>query len=149
MPNGRKKPHLIPPIIQSSKELKHLEAVKSLVEEKLAKPEDDGTPYIALKYYYHRFQCFSKWSPEDLKGFSRLCDKMRSMDWEMIKNSKGFGYKVLDNYPEIPPSIQSKLSKDTSYFELRASQKRRVIGFKAPNHSAFYLIILDKNHDTV
>lgn len=151
MQKNKAKPHLIPSIIKQELEPKYLGNVGKVVNEQIADLQDDGTPYVALKYYYRKHQCFSHWEKNDLKGFSAFCEKMQNTNWETIRNSggtkdkTGLGYTILKNYP-VPQSIKDKLSKDTVYFELRASLKRRVIGFKSG--SAFQLILLDKNHET-
>lgn len=37
------------------------------------------TPYMALKYYQSSWQCFSEWTPQELREFSGFLEKLRRL----------------------------------------------------------------------
>jgi hypothetical protein len=109
-------------------------------------------PHVNLKYYDPEFECFSEWTPDELKAFSEFIKKLKRLTWEQIYRSggkrgdkTGLGYiphktrAVLPKHPEL-----DFLNLDITFFELRITQKVRVHGFRVK--SAFFLVWLDRNH---
>ena len=98
------------------------------------------------------FECFSSWSPSELKAFSDFLIKLKSAKWKDIyatggkKGTKsGLGYTPHKNRSMLPNNPELKdISPDITFFELRVTQKARVHGFRVK--SAFFLVWLDKNH---
>jgi len=115
--------------------------------------KDTERPYVNLKYYYPKHQCFSQWEKEQLKAFSDFCKKLSEAKWTDIYktsgsagNKKGFGYtkhKDVSSLPENPDL--TKISPDLTWFELRVTEESRVHGFRAKD--AFFLVFLDRGHD--
>ena len=128
------------------------------IEEKiLGIPEDQRKsqsekPYIALKYFDPSYECFSAWSPEELKAFSSFNKKLSQLTWQDINKSggkkggkTGVAYTVHKDRGKLPDNDALKrISPDLTFFELRVSEKARVHGFRMK--SAFFLVWLDRNH---
>ena len=106
---------------------------------------DESHPYIVLKYLKTNFECFSDWTPQELKQFSSFINKLHSSNWVDISRSSGFGMTIFKR-KKLPEEIikLSHVSQDIPFFELRITQKARVHGFRL--HSAFFLVLLDRNH---
>ena len=52
---------------------------------------------------------------------------------------------MIDNAKGLPEnSIKEKISKDISFYELRVSQKARVVGFR--QNAVFFICWLERNH---
>lgn len=107
-------------------------------------------PFVALKYYKPKHQCFSKWSREELKAFSAFTTKLRSHTWAQITGSHkvGLGYDVHKNPSKLPEAykeLKNEISPEINFFELRVTDKARVHGFRAGD--AFFLVWLDRNHE--
>lgn len=106
---------------------------------------DEKQAYIALKYFDKNFECFSDWSKDELACFSNFIDKINNLTWNDIKRHTGLRYKMIDNAKGLPEnSIKEKISKDISFYELRVSQKARVVGFR--QNAVFFICWLDRNH---
>lgn len=106
---------------------------------------DEKQAYIALKYFDKNFECFSEWSKDELACFSNFIDKINNLTWNDIKRHTGLRYKMIDNAKGLPEnSIKEKISKDISFYELRVSQKARVVGFS--QNAVFFICWLDRNH---
>lgn len=106
---------------------------------------DEKQAYIALKYFDKNFECFSEWSKDELACFSNFIDKINNLTWNDIKRHTGLNYKIIDNAKGLPEnSIKEKISKDISFYELRVSQKARVVGFR--QNAVFFICWLDRNH---
>lgn len=117
------------------------------------------SPYVALKYFNSDWQCFSDWSPQELKEFSKFLNNLKKATWEQVYNSgnkipkHGFAYTKYDLKDVKSASIKQKLSdvksmisEEINFFELRVNQnKLRVHGFQS--HSVFFLIALDRDHE--
>lgn len=110
-------------------------------------------PFIMLKYFQRKFQCFSEWEKEELKEFTLFNEKLNSVNWQSIYNSasktkgekKGFGYTVHINKNHLPnQEVINTLSEDLTLFELRVNKKMRVHGFRSK--AAFCLLWLDREH---
>lgn len=106
---------------------------------------DEKQAYIALKYFDKNFECFSEWSKDELACLSNFIDKINNLTWNDIKRHTGLRYKMIDNAKGLPEnSIKEKISKDISFYELRVSQKARVVGFR--QNAVFFICWLDRNH---
>jgi hypothetical protein len=111
-----------------------------------------STAYIYLRYFDCAHQCFSDWDANELKRFTEFINKLRSTTWIDIYKSgggahkSGLGYTTHKDTKVLPnQTIIQSLSPDTTFFELRVTEKARVHGFRTSN--AFCLIWLDRNHD--
>lgn len=126
----------------------------STAEEKyLGVEERDKSPYVALKYYQHRYQCFSEWGSAELKAFASFVVRLPQTTWTEIRKTGGkpgskvgFGYTEHKNKKELPSKGEvDGLSPDIGFIELRVTKEARVHGFRvAP---IFFLVWLDRNHD--
>ncbi len=115
--------------------------------------ENGDRPYAVLKYYRPDFECFSSWTPSELKAFSDFVIKLKSAEWKDIYTTggkagtkKGLGYTPHKDRSRLPDNPELRdISPDITFFELRVTQKaRRVHGFRVK--SAFFLVWLDRNH---
>ena len=153
MKNSKRKLKKLPPnIIAENNSILYL----TLDESKLLGFKDEGNkqqPYIVLKYYQKKFECFSEWTAKELKEFSVFNEKLTSSTWGDIHNSAsktlgyktGFGYTIHKNKDILPnQDVLEKLSADLTYFELRVNDKLRVHGFRIK--AAFCLLWLDREH---
>jgi|GEM_PF-664292 len=118
------------------------------------KEKNQEPPYISLKYFQPSFQCFSEWQSDELKAFSSFVEKLRKTSWDQIYRTggktgrkSGFGYTPHKNTKKLPniKQLESIVSPDITYFELRVTGKARVHGFRMK--SAFFLVWLDHEHD--
>lgn len=111
-----------------------------------ASNEDEEVPYIALKYFDRKYECFSKWGPTELKAFSSLVDKLKKVNWQQLKTQEGLGYTVHPNRNRLPNggAALEEISHEISPFEIRVTGKARLHGFRMK--AAFFLVWLDKNH---
>ncbi len=118
----------------------------------VSKHDSTECAHVNLKYYSPDFQCFSDWTPEELKSFSQFCTKLRQMSWPEIYrtggslgNKTGLGYTPHKDITKLPAHPElDKLSEDLTWFELRLSEKVRVHGFRMV--AAFFLVFLDREH---
>lgn len=120
--------------------------------------KDDGSrdmssnkqnPYVVLKYFLSRFECFSNWTPEELSMFSAFLNKIQRCTWEDVRKSKGFKYteydiKAMKSGQKEVERLKNDLSEDIDFFELRVNHKIRIHGFRML--SAFFLVLLDREH---
>ena len=109
------------------------------------------TPHVNLKYYTSSVDCFSSWTPANLKAFSRFINKIRAMTWDDIRNSgggigskAGLGYTVVPRRHYPANAALDAVSEDITFFELRIDEKVRVHGFRCMD--GFYLVYLDRSH---
>lgn len=109
--------------------------------------------FVVFRYFDSGYQCFSDWNKEELKSFSEFLRKICQQDWNQIfatggsaGNKKGLGYTPHSD-PKVLPNqnLLDKFSEDTTFFELRVSQKARAHGFRVK--AAFFLLWLDKDHE--
>lgn len=126
-----------------------------LIDRTIENYPDDTMAYVVLKYFQPSAECFSDWTPNELKAFSSFVEKVNGRTWSMIysggglsgnKLGNGLGYKPhkdQNNLPADRARIQA-ISEDITFFELRVSDEARVHGFRV--HSAFFLVWLDRNH---
>ena len=113
-------------------------------------------PYVVLKYFQEGWECFSDWTPIELKAFSNFLNILSNQTWEMVYKSGGKGqnkgslgytqYNIaqMKAGKDILEGIRSKLSPDINFFELRVTDKLRVPGFQS--QAAFFLVMLDREH---
>lgn len=113
--------------------------------------EEKEKAYVALKYFDDGFECFSKWTRDEMKAFTDFVRKINGMSWNQIyqtgrrKNKTGFAYTVHTNREKLPNSkVLDGISEDINFFELRVNQKARVHGFRIK--STFFLVWLDREH---
>ena len=116
-------------------------------------------PYVVLKYFNSDWQCFSEWESWQLKQFSGFLKNLSGHTWQQVYRTgnripkHGLGYTAYNINDVKSLAIRNKLqavadviSEDISFFELRVDQsKLRVHGFQS--HSAFFLVVLDKDHE--
>lgn len=106
-------------------------------------------PYVALKYFDHGFECFSAWTPDELRLFSGFLTKLSGLTWEQVPKVQGLGFKAI-NLATIAAGrdnltrVRDKLSPDIGFVELRVNQRMRVHGFRVED--AFFLVLLDREH---
>ena len=113
-------------------------------------------PYVVLKYFQHSWECFSVWTAEELKLFSRFLTTFSGHTWNSVYNSAGngvnkgsLGYTRYDTATmkagkEVLEKVRKSISPDIGFFELRVSHKIRLHGFQS--QSAFFLVMLDREH---
>lgn len=113
---------------------------------------DKKNPDLSLKYYDYNYQCFSEFSPEDLRQFTDVCRKFSQMNWGDIKkqggkkgNKTGLAPTLIERH-QLPKSrMLEKISDDIDFMELRLSKKARIFGFRSS--STFFLVFLDNKHE--
>lgn len=117
---------------------------------------DDELCNISLKYFYAKYQCFSKRDNVELKAFSSFLEKVQSQNWLSIKTSwrkswgskNGLWFTTMPSHlyrGKISDDIFSYFSPDVSLSEMRVSEVARVHWFRSwPN---YFLILLDNQHD--
>lgn len=118
----------------------------------LGSDSDPGAvAFVVLRYLQHEHECFSEWTPEELRAFSEFNRKVSQQTWEMIQRSGGkAGTKTglgctLVRSGDLPSStIHHEISEDLTWMEMRVTLKARVFGFRA--RQAFFLVFLDRNH---
>jgi hypothetical protein len=113
-------------------------------------------PYVVLKYFQNEFECFSDWTTDELKLFSKFLNNFSSYTWDSVykssgkgKNKAGIGYTPYDTAKmksgqNILDKVKKLISPDIGFFELRVSDKIRLHGFQS--QSAFFLVLLDREH---
>ena len=111
-------------------------------------------PYVSLKYFRPSFECFSEWTHDELKALSRFIEKLRQTTWidittktgGSIGQKTGLGYTTHKDRNKLPDlkDLNTIISNDITFFELRVTDKARVHGFRVK--SAFFLIWLDREH---
>lgn len=107
-------------------------------------------PYISLRYFDGSYECFSKWTKEELAAFTDLLRRISQMTWTQIMatggkggNKTGLGCTKLEARI-LPSSATNGLSEDLPFMELRVTQKARIHGFRM--NEAFFLLCLDREH---
>ena len=123
------------------------------IEEHVLGIQDQGDrdrPYIALKYFNGKHECFSEWQADELKAFTELQSKLAQMTWSQIHRSSGKNNKTGIAYTRVSsedvPEFAEKnlLSKDITFSEMRVTKKARLFGFRVK--SVFYVVALDRGH---
>ena len=104
------------------------------------------TLYLALKYYYRDFQCFSEWERDELRQFSSTSETVCQLTVTELFRHRGLVPKSHRTEPKtaIPANLQQHLSQVT-FTELRVTQKARIHGFIVD--PIFFLVWLDRNHE--
>lgn len=112
----------------------------------------EAAAFVALRYYQPGIQCFSEWTPDELRAFSDFNRKVSAQTWQQIITSggkgekkAGLGYTPHDGRGLPNTDVLRGLSQDLSWIELRVTLKARVHGFRASN--IFFLVFLDRNHE--
>lgn len=113
-------------------------------------------PYVVLKYFQNEWECFSAWSADELKLFSKFLATFSGHTWDSVYKSGGkgenkgsLGYTPYDTATmkagkDVLDKVKKSISPDISFFELRVSDKIRLHGFQS--QSAFFLVMLDREH---
>lgn len=113
-------------------------------------------PYVVLKYFQEGWECFSVWTAEELKSFSRFLATFSGHTWDSVYKSAGkgenkgsLGYTPYDIATmkagkDVLDKVRKSISPDIGFFELRVSDKIRLHGFQS--QSAFFLVMLDREH---
>jgi hypothetical protein len=102
---------------------------------------------ISLKYYRQETECFSDWSPGDLKKFSSVIAKIKQMTGDELRTQS----RLCSPHKNLPKrkrfSRPSDVSQDLSMFEIRVDQHNaaRIHGIFAG--SVFHLVWLDRQHE--
>lgn len=139
----------VPQSVAKLKDIKGLTYLEKVEKKVLSIDEDDPKPYIVLKYYHPGYQCFSTWNKDNLKAFSALIEKMRTVHWSLLVGKHALGFKINKYDDKLPKGdvqcLKDILSPDITFSELKVTEKARIHGFKIG--AAFYLVWLDKNHD--
>lgn len=117
--------------------------------------QEEGTPYIGLKYFNPAHQCFSQWTPSELKQFSEFNRKVSALPWKEIlatggkngrKHGLGCTHLTASDISGLPHTTDlKKLSPDLQFMEMRVTGKARAIGFRLK--AVFFLVWLDRGHD--
>ena len=140
-------------ILQQAADLPGPEVISLTKSEKsfFGLAEATEQPYVVLKYYDPEFECFSSWNPTELKAFSHLMKKLKSVRWSEIYQSggklgdkTGLGYTKHKDLSKLPYHPHLQFNPDLTFFELRVTQQARVPGFRVK--SAFFLVWLDREH---
>jgi len=114
---------------------------------------NNDTGFVNLKYYRFEHQCFSSWTPDELRALSAFCRKLTQTSWTNIYKTagapgdkQGLGYTVHKSKSVLPanPDLEN-FSPDLTWFELRVTSEARVHGFRCK--SAFFLVYLDRQHE--
>ena len=113
-------------------------------------------PYVVLKYFQDGWECFSAWTGDELKSFSKFLTTFSDHTWDSVYKSGGkgqnkgsLGYTPYDTATmkagkEVLERVRKSISPDIGFFELRVSDRIRVHGFQS--QSAFFLVMLDRQH---
>lgn len=101
---------------------------------------------ISLKYFDSGYQCFSDWEKSELREFSNFINKLRQLPWKEIPRHSGLRKKDHKTRKSLPDrDILTRISQETTFFELRVTGESRVHGFRVK--STFFLVWLDRQHD--
>lgn len=142
-----------------------IKAKTKVTEKKLSIPEkvadlyswkeggtDNEHPYLNLKYFDYDYQCFSELDKDDLRSFTDVSRKFSMLDWVQLKRQSGKGTNKTGLAPTIIPRHElprskmiDKISEDIDFIEMRLNIEARMFGFRSG--AAFFLVLLDKNHD--
>lgn len=113
-------------------------------------------PYVVLKYFQDSWECFSVWTADELRLFSKFLATFSEHTWDSVYRSAGkginkgsLGYTPYDiatmkEGKAILEKVKKLISPDIGFFELRVSDKIRLHGFQS--QSAFFLVMLDREH---
>jgi hypothetical protein len=99
---------------------------------------------ISLKHYLPNHECFSSWTPADLKKFSSTVRKLRGLT-RMDLNKTNICSK-LSNQNGWKLGKPKGVDRELDIFELRIAKGEDVRIFGVMISSVFYLIWLDRNH---
>lgn len=114
------------------------------------------SPYVVLKYFQDNWECFSVWTSDELKAFSKFLATFSSHTWDSVYKSAGKGenkgslgytpYEIttMKAGREVLEKVRKLISPDINFFELRVNDKIRLHGFQS--QSAFFLVMLDREH---
>lgn len=105
---------------------------------------------VSLRFVQNKHECFSVWSKDEMEAFWNFNRKIHEYTWAQLlatsgkDNKNGFAYTVVDGDKLPTKDFRDTLGADTTYIELRVTQKIRVHGFRYK--PVFYICWLDKDH---
>lgn len=113
----------------------------SLEQQKMAS-EEQGVS-VSLKYYRQATQCFSQWSPDNLRKFSNTIAKVKQMSAASLK-----AHPICCRHRNKPKAeryaLPAELSADLPFFELRVAPGNAVRVHGVFIGSVFHLVWLDR-----
>lgn len=116
------------------------------LQQREAAPGIDGVS-ISLKYYRSETECFSEWSPDDLKKFSGTIAKLK----QMSVNDLRFVSRLCSPHRGSPKADRfarpDGLSPDLSMFEIRVDRSNAARVHGVFIGSVFHLVWLDRYHE--
>lgn len=102
---------------------------------------------ISLKYYRADTECFSEWSPSDLKKFSGTIAKIKQMSAHTLR----FRSQLCSPHRGEPDAERfarpEGLSRDLSMFEIRVDRSNAARIHGVFIGSVFHLVWLDRRHE--
>lgn len=114
---------------------------------------DEAIVLVSIKLLQSSYQCFSDWDKAEMRAFWAFNDKIHQYTWRQVfstasktpQNKTGIAYTIIEasQYPDS--AFKESLDPQTTFFELRVTDKARVHGFRS--FSIFYLCWLDRNHE--
>lgn len=99
----------------------------------------DEKASVILRHYVKNFECFSKWSPDELKAFSRFVEKMNSRTQAQITIDTKFCHAHKGTQKRLP----STLSPEQKVFSLDVTGAGRAHGVFSVD-GKFFLVWLDR-----
>ena len=107
--------------------------------------EEQGVS-VSLKYYRQETECFSEWSPGDLKKFSATIAKIKNLSATSLRN-----HSLCGRHKRTPKSKRfsrpDELSAELPFFELRVDQHNAARIHGVFIGSIFHLVWLDRHHE--
>lgn len=99
----------------------------------------DDKASVILRHYVKSFECFSKWSADELKAFSRFVEKMNSRTKTQITTDTKFCHAHKGKQKRLPAT----LSPEQKVFSLDVSGAGRAHGVFSVD-GKFFLVWLDR-----
>ena len=106
--------------------------------------------FVSLRFIQEKHECFSDWDKNDMTSFWNFNRKIHGYTWAQILSTSGktdkngFAYTLLPSSKYPNQDFIKDLDPETSFFELRVTQKGRIHGFR--DKSVLYICWLDRNH---
>lgn len=98
----------------------------------------DEKASVVLRHFDKKFECFSSWSSQDLKSFSRFIEKMNSRTQSQVTIDTDFCHSHKGKQKTLPNS----LSPELKVFSLDVTGAGRAHGVFSDNK--FFLVWLDR-----
>lgn len=101
---------------------------------------------VSLKHYRQEAECFSEWSPADLRHFAGAIAKLRNMSAAMVRNDRLLcvphrnapGAQRFARPPSVDPGLRM--------FEIRVHKRNKARMHGVFAGSVFHLVWLDRKH---